>query len=189
MSPTWAVSSAGKSAALTSQRSLVRVQYRPLWPNQRFGWERMGKPPILFFIYSIRVYVGERVQYRPLWPNLFKTGMTIHLWGLTSVSRFEGSPVLDSLRSLENKGAVLIICNTCLNNFDLAGDVVVVIVGEMNTSFELQRRVAKALILWPDASSSGNPLYTARGIKVTTAIVPQSRSFHLKSRIFKIGHL
>ena len=30
MSPTRAVSSAGKSAALTSQRSLVRVQYRPL---------------------------------------------------------------------------------------------------------------------------------------------------------------
>ncbi len=33
----------------------------------------------------------------------------------------DGSPVLDHLRALEDAGVRLIVCNTCLNHFGLAG--------------------------------------------------------------------
>ncbi len=43
----------------------------------------------------------------------------------------EGSPVLDELSSLEQKGVRLILCQTCLNTFGLAEQVRVGIVGGM----------------------------------------------------------
>lgn len=43
----------------------------------------------------------------------------------------EGSPVLDELKSLEAKGIRLILCQTCLNAFDLADNVEVGVVGGM----------------------------------------------------------
>lgn len=42
-----------------------------------------------------------------------------------------GSPVLEHLSRLEQKGVRLIICQTCLNYFQLAGQVQVGIVGGM----------------------------------------------------------
>ena len=43
----------------------------------------------------------------------------------------EGSPVLDELRSLENRGVRLILCQTCLDYFGLKDKVHVGIVGRM----------------------------------------------------------
>jgi intracellular sulfur oxidation DsrE/DsrF family protein len=59
----------------------------------------------------------------------------------------EGSPVLESLRSLEAKGVRLIICNTCLNFYGLAEQVAVGIKGGMTDIIEAQRRAAKVVTL------------------------------------------
>jgi intracellular sulfur oxidation DsrE/DsrF family protein len=59
----------------------------------------------------------------------------------------EGSPVLESLRSLEAKGVRLILCSTCLGFFNLTDQVQVGIVGGMADIIEAQRRAAKVLSL------------------------------------------
>ena len=59
----------------------------------------------------------------------------------------EGSPVLESLRSLESKGVRLIICNTCLNFYGLTDQVAVGIKGGMTDIIEAQRRAAKVITL------------------------------------------
>ncbi len=59
----------------------------------------------------------------------------------------EGSPVLDLLKSLEEKGARLVLCSTCLNYFDLVGQVRVGIAGSMPDILELQRRASKVITL------------------------------------------
>ena len=57
----------------------------------------------------------------------------------------EGSPVLDVLKSLEDKKVRLIICGTCLNFFGLTEKVKVGIVGGMTDIIEAQRRAAKVI--------------------------------------------
>uniref|UniRef100_A0A7C4PWR5 Uncharacterized protein n=1 Tax=Bellilinea caldifistulae TaxID=360411 RepID=A0A7C4PWR5_9CHLR len=59
----------------------------------------------------------------------------------------EGSPVLDSLRSLEAKGVRLILCSTCLNFYNLTEQVQVGIVGGMTDIIEAQRRAGKVITL------------------------------------------
>jgi intracellular sulfur oxidation DsrE/DsrF family protein len=59
----------------------------------------------------------------------------------------DGSPVLETLRSLENKGVRLILCSTCLNYFNLTGQVRVGIVGGMGDILEAQRQAAKVITL------------------------------------------
>jgi hypothetical protein len=59
----------------------------------------------------------------------------------------EGSPVLDTLQSLESKGVRLILCSTCLNTFELADQVRVGIVGGMADILEAQRRASKVISL------------------------------------------
>jgi hypothetical protein len=56
-----------------------------------------------------------------------------------------GSPVLEPLKSLESKGVRLILCSTCLNYFNLAGQVQVGIVGGMTDILEAQRRAGKVV--------------------------------------------
>ncbi len=56
-----------------------------------------------------------------------------------------GSPVLDTLKSLEAKGVHLILCSTCLNFFNLAGQEQVGIVGGMTDIIEAQRRASKVI--------------------------------------------
>ena len=58
-----------------------------------------------------------------------------------------GSPVLDSLKSLESKGVRLIICNTCLNFYGLTEQVAVGIQGGMTDIIEAQRRAVKVITL------------------------------------------
>ena len=59
----------------------------------------------------------------------------------------EGSPVLETLQSLENKGVRLIICSTCLNYFKITDQVKVGIVGGMGDILEAQGRAAKVITL------------------------------------------
>ncbi|HEY4691832.1 MAG TPA: DsrE family protein, partial [Bellilinea sp.] len=58
-----------------------------------------------------------------------------------------GSPVLETLMSLEAKGVHLILCSTCLNYFNLADQVQVGIVGGMPDIIEAQRKAAKVITL------------------------------------------
>lgn len=59
----------------------------------------------------------------------------------------EGSPVLETLRSLEAKGVRLVICNTCLNFYELADKVQVGVVGGMTDMIEAQNLAAKVITL------------------------------------------
>jgi len=42
-----------------------------------------------------------------------------------------GSPVLDELHALQDKGVELVLCSTCLETFGLTGEVAVGVVGGM----------------------------------------------------------
>lgn len=59
----------------------------------------------------------------------------------------EGTPVLKELQALEERGVRLIICNTCLNYYDLAGKRAVGIVGGMADIVEAQWRADKVITL------------------------------------------
>lgn len=59
----------------------------------------------------------------------------------------EGSPVLDTLQSLEDKGVRLILCSTCLDYFNLTDQVRVGIVGGMGDILEAQSFAAKVITL------------------------------------------
>jgi sulfur relay (sulfurtransferase) complex TusBCD TusD component (DsrE family) len=59
----------------------------------------------------------------------------------------EGSPVLESLKILEQKGVRLIICSTCLNYFGLTEKVRTGIVGGMGDILEAQVKAEKVITL------------------------------------------
>lgn len=59
----------------------------------------------------------------------------------------EGSPVLDLLSSLEDKGVWLIVCQTCLHHFGLQEKLQVGIVGGMGDILEAQWRAKKVIAL------------------------------------------
>jgi selenium metabolism protein YedF len=59
----------------------------------------------------------------------------------------EGSPVLDLLSSLEDKGVWLIVCHTCLNYFGLQDKLEVGFVGGMGDIIEAQWRADKVITL------------------------------------------
>ncbi len=59
----------------------------------------------------------------------------------------EGSPLLERLREVEEKGVRMIICSTCLNYFGLAEKVRVGIVGGMPDIMEAQARASKVISL------------------------------------------
>jgi hypothetical protein len=58
-----------------------------------------------------------------------------------------GSPVLDTLQSLEHKGVRIILCSTCLNYYNLVDRVQVGIVGGMGDILEAQRLASKVITL------------------------------------------
>jgi hypothetical protein len=59
----------------------------------------------------------------------------------------EGSPFLDRLSQIEQKGVRLIICSTCLNHFSLLDKVRVGIVGGMADILEAQVKASKVITL------------------------------------------
>ncbi|NOH03451.1 MAG: sulfurtransferase-like selenium metabolism protein YedF [Chloroflexi bacterium] len=58
-----------------------------------------------------------------------------------------GSPVLDQLKRMEEKGARLVVCSTCLDMMGLASQVQVGIVGGMTDIFEAQTRADKVITI------------------------------------------
>jgi hypothetical protein len=58
-----------------------------------------------------------------------------------------GSPILDTLRNLENKGVRLILCSTCLNFYNLIEQVQVGVVGGMGDILEAMNRAGKVITL------------------------------------------
>jgi sulfur relay (sulfurtransferase) complex TusBCD TusD component (DsrE family) len=59
----------------------------------------------------------------------------------------EGSPVLESLRSLETKGVRMVLCNTCLNFYGLVDQVAVGVIGGMGDMIEAQVKAAKVITI------------------------------------------
>jgi intracellular sulfur oxidation DsrE/DsrF family protein len=59
----------------------------------------------------------------------------------------EGSPVLDSLKSLESKGVRLVLCSTCLSYYNLTEKIQAGIVGGMTDIIEAQRLASKVISL------------------------------------------
>jgi hypothetical protein len=59
----------------------------------------------------------------------------------------EGSPLLELLSQIEQRGVRLIICSTCLNYFGLSEKVRVGIVGSMADILEAQGRASKVITL------------------------------------------
>ena len=59
----------------------------------------------------------------------------------------DGSPLIETLASLEAKGVRLVICNTCLNYYGLSDQLAVGIVGGMTDIIEAQRRAGKVITL------------------------------------------
>lgn len=59
----------------------------------------------------------------------------------------EGSPVLEELEALAERGVLLIICGTCLNYFGLFDKVKVGIPSHMPDIIELQQRADKVITL------------------------------------------
>lgn len=58
-----------------------------------------------------------------------------------------GSPVLDLLKQVEEKGTRVILCSTCLNYFGLTDQVQVGIIGGMADIIEAQVRAAKVITI------------------------------------------
>ena len=59
----------------------------------------------------------------------------------------EGSPLLERLTELEQRGVRLIICSTCLNYFGIADKVHVGIVGGMPDIIEAQASASKVITI------------------------------------------
>jgi hypothetical protein len=77
--------------------------------------------------------------------NLLPAAICFYANGVRLV--VEGSPVLDSLKSLETKGVRLIQCSTCLGYYNLTEKVQVGIVGGMSDILEAQRLASKVISL------------------------------------------
>lgn len=59
----------------------------------------------------------------------------------------EGSPVLDELRSLAEKGARVVVCTTCLNFFGLADKLQAGVAGSMKDIIEMQWNAKRVITL------------------------------------------
>ncbi len=59
----------------------------------------------------------------------------------------EGSPVLEELRALEERGVHVILCKTCLDAFDLGDKVGVGVVGGMGDILAAQVKAKKVVAL------------------------------------------
>jgi hypothetical protein len=77
--------------------------------------------------------------------GLYPGAICFYAGGVKMVA--EGSPVLDLLRALEEKGVRLIICSTCLEYFGLSDKAAVGIVGGMNDIVLAQWMASKVITL------------------------------------------
>jgi len=59
----------------------------------------------------------------------------------------DGSPIIDTLKSLETKGVRIILCNTCLQYYDLADQIQVGVIGGMGDIIEAQVTASKVITI------------------------------------------
>jgi selenium metabolism protein YedF len=59
----------------------------------------------------------------------------------------EGSPLIETLRKIENKGVKLLSCKTCLNHFELLDKMRVGMAGTMIDIIALQKEATKVITL------------------------------------------
>jgi intracellular sulfur oxidation DsrE/DsrF family protein len=83
----------------------------------------------------------ELIQMNEGLPN----AITFYTNGVKMV--VEGSPALEQLRALEDKGVRLIVCSTCLEHYGLTDKVKVGIVGGMTDIIEAQAKADKVITL------------------------------------------
>ena len=83
----------------------------------------------------------ELIQMNEGLPN----AITFYTDGVKMV--VEGSPALEQLRALEEKGVRLIVCSTCLEHYGLTDKVKVGIVGGMTDIIEAQVKADKVITL------------------------------------------
>jgi len=74
----------------------------------------------------------SEVTPRPDTLIFFNTGVTLAT---------EGSPVLDELKVLVERGAQILLCGTCLGHFDLKGKVAV---GEISNMYAITETMMRA---------------------------------------------
>jgi sulfur relay (sulfurtransferase) complex TusBCD TusD component (DsrE family) len=77
--------------------------------------------------------------------NLLPAAICFYTEGVKLV--VEGSPVLETLSALEDKGVRLIVCNTCLNFYGLIDKVRVGIIGGMADIIEAQWKADRVITL------------------------------------------
>jgi intracellular sulfur oxidation DsrE/DsrF family protein len=77
--------------------------------------------------------------------NLLPAAICFYTEGVRLV--VEGSPVLETLHALEQKGVRLIVCSTCLNYLGLQDKLRVGIVGGMTDIVEAQWQAEKVISL------------------------------------------
>jgi sulfur relay (sulfurtransferase) complex TusBCD TusD component (DsrE family) len=77
--------------------------------------------------------------------NLLPANICFYTEGVKLV--VEGSPVLETLSAMEAKGVRLVVCNTCLNYYDLAEKVRVGIIGGMADIIEAQWKADRVITL------------------------------------------
>lgn len=56
-----------------------------------------------------------------------------------------GSPVLEPLREMQQRGVEMVLCQTCLETFGLAGEVQVGVVGGMGDILEALQKAGKVI--------------------------------------------
>jgi intracellular sulfur oxidation DsrE/DsrF family protein len=100
----------------------------------------MGHAPAELGLKLIQSHLGlldadDRVPY------------AICLYGEGVKLAVEGSPVLDELRSLAEKGARVVVCTTCLNFFGLADSLQAGEAGSMKDIIELQWGAKRVITL------------------------------------------
>lgn len=77
--------------------------------------------------------------------NMLPGGICFYTEGVKLVT--EGSPVLDLLRSLEERGVPLIVCLTCLTHYGLVDQVKVGTVGGMPAIIAAQWAASKVITI------------------------------------------
>jgi hypothetical protein len=77
--------------------------------------------------------------------NLYPAAICFYAEGVRLA--VDGSPVMETLQSLEHKGVHLILCSTCLNYYQLLDKVKVGIVGGMGDILEAQQLATKVITL------------------------------------------
>ena len=114
--------------------------------------DKLKQPVILITNYGLGHAPAELgLKLAQAWLGLVDAGdqqpAAICLYGEGVKLACEGSPVLEELRSLADKGTRLVVCTTCLNFFGLMEELRVGAAGSMKDIVELQWAAKKVITL------------------------------------------